>query len=337
MRYFVAVAVTAVLFPHSHLWCVDGIAKTKPITDSFRQSVLTSFQTKPYTISHFKSLLNPLLHERRVGTSEHDDARQYIVEKLESAGWSVEQDQFVENTVKGKLQFTNVKAKREAGSGSSNKYILLACHYDTKILPGNFIGATDAAVPCAMLLNIAEKFTLPSKESNGDKPNLELIFFDGEEALIQWTSTDSLYGSRHAVNKMKTTKLADGQTELSRIDTMILLDLIGSKDTNFGDYKLDHSQRHYEQLMEVERIFMTENCKGNQSHPQLNIFKNKVCRGLVDDHTPFSQEGVGTLPIVSCPFPSVWHTSADNANSLDHQLIIHILTIVSAYLDTIVK
>ena len=29
-----------------------------------------------------------------------------------------------------------------------------------------------------------------------------MIFFDGEEALVSWTSSDSLYGSRHLAAEM---------------------------------------------------------------------------------------------------------------------------------------
>jgi len=32
---------------------------------------------------------------------------------------------------------------------------------------------------------------------------LELIFFDGEEAFVQWTATDSIYGARHLAKKWK--------------------------------------------------------------------------------------------------------------------------------------
>jgi len=34
---------------------------------------------------------------------------------------------------------------------------------------------------------------------------LQFIFFDGEEAFVDWTETDSLYGSRHLAKKMATT------------------------------------------------------------------------------------------------------------------------------------
>lgn len=32
--------------------------------------------------------------------------------------------------------------------------------------------------------------------------SLQLIFFDGEEAFVRWTATDSIYGSRHLAEEM---------------------------------------------------------------------------------------------------------------------------------------
>ncbi|KAK6046164.1 hypothetical protein COOONC_16331, partial [Cooperia oncophora] len=38
--------------------------------------------------------------------------------------------------------------------------LVLACHYDSKILPGQvMIAATDSAVPCAMMMDIAKSLT----------------------------------------------------------------------------------------------------------------------------------------------------------------------------------
>lgn len=87
-----------------------------------------------------------------------------------------------------------------------------------------FIGATDSAAPCAMLLDLAEAITpalearkarlaaaASEKENNDDwddddddfdeqeaaQTTLQFIFFDGEEAFHDWTATDSIYGSRY--------------------------------------------------------------------------------------------------------------------------------------------
>ncbi len=35
---------------------------------------------------------------------------------------------------------------------------VIACHYDSKTLPAGFIGATDSAVPCAQIVQIASKY-----------------------------------------------------------------------------------------------------------------------------------------------------------------------------------
>lgn len=32
---------------------------------------------------------------------------------------------------------------------------------------------------------------------------LQLFFFDGEEAFVEWSEHDSLYGSRHLANKLR--------------------------------------------------------------------------------------------------------------------------------------
>ena len=71
-----------------------------------------------------------------------------------------------------------------------------------------FVGATDSAVPCAIMLDLAEalnallderKKRLEAGEEEDEdvsETTLQLVFFDGEEAFKDWTSTDSVYGAR---------------------------------------------------------------------------------------------------------------------------------------------
>ena len=35
-----------------------------------------------------------------------------------------------------------------------------------------------------------------------EESSLQLIFFDGEEAFVRWTDTDSIYGARHLAESM---------------------------------------------------------------------------------------------------------------------------------------
>jgi len=79
---------------------------------------------------------------------------QYIKKSMRNLGWTVESDLFQADTpIFGRLQFENVIAKLNP---NAKRYLALACHYDSKYTrERNFIGATDSAVPCAQLINLA--------------------------------------------------------------------------------------------------------------------------------------------------------------------------------------
>lgn len=67
-------------------------------------------------------------------------------------GWTVEQDEFVASTPKGIYNMTNIVATLNP---SASRYIVVACHYDSKLMKFKFVGATDSAVPCAMMMYMA--------------------------------------------------------------------------------------------------------------------------------------------------------------------------------------
>ncbi len=61
-----------------------------------------------------------------------------------------------------------------------------------------------------------------------DGNSVWLVFFDGEEAIQQWSATDSLYGSRHLAAKW------DRDGTLKRIKAFLLVDMIGDKDLDIA-------------------------------------------------------------------------------------------------------
>lgn len=75
-----------------------------------------------------------------------------------SAGWSVQIDSFNSETPRGPINFSNILAVLDP---MAPRRLLLACHYDTKNIPSGthepqqvFVGASDSAVPCAMMLEL---------------------------------------------------------------------------------------------------------------------------------------------------------------------------------------
>ncbi len=78
---------------------------------------------------------------------------QFIVGEMQGLGWSVELDSFVEpKTIVGQVPFHNIIATLDP---EAPRRLVLACHYDSKASPAGFLGATDSAVPCAQMINLA--------------------------------------------------------------------------------------------------------------------------------------------------------------------------------------
>ena len=93
-----------------------------------------------------------MLIERVSGTTGAARAREHILSKLRSTNlFHIELDTFDDQTPIGKVEFTNIVATLDP---TATRRLVLACHYDSKMING-FIGATDSAVPCAILLDLA--------------------------------------------------------------------------------------------------------------------------------------------------------------------------------------
>jgi len=170
---------------------------------------------------------------RVAGTSGAQQARQYILSKLPSGIFNVTLDSFTQNTVVGSRDFVNIVATLTVpGTALRERRIILAAHYDSKLLDG-FVGSTDSAVPCAMLLDLARLISV--SDTSSIAWGLQLVFFDGEEAFQHWTATDSTYGSRHLAS------LWDGEgpssrNALQKISLFVLFDLIGAANNKFYSF-----------------------------------------------------------------------------------------------------
>lgn len=99
----------------------------------------------------------------------------------------------------GEIPFENIIATLNP---NAERFLSLACHYDSKLMKNMvFVGATDSAVPCAMIIYLAKTLTEYLRKSGNPNISLQLIFFDGEEAFVNWSGTDSIYGARHLAEK----------------------------------------------------------------------------------------------------------------------------------------
>ncbi|KAM9382435.1 glutaminyl-peptide cyclotransferase [Phaethornis superciliosus] len=286
--------------------------------------------------------LRPMLIERYPGSPGNYFVRQHIKQRLQrlQAGWEIEEDTFQANTPYGYQTFSNVISTLNP---SAKRHLVLACHYDSKFFGLQwhekvFVGATDAAVPCAMLLELARaldnklKLIKTSSASRSDL-SLKLIFFDGEEAFVQWSPSDSLYGSRHLAKKMLSTPHPPGSTttnQLQGIDLFVLLDLIGAPNPIFPNY-FPKTVRWFQRLQAIEQELHNMNLLKNH-RVERQYFQSTLHRGLVeDDHVPFLLRGVPVLHLIPSPFPAVWHTMEDTEENLDKTTIDNLSKILQVF------
>lgn len=218
--------------------------------------------------------------------------RQWLISELRGAGAQVQEDSFVANTPIGPIPMTNLIAKFR---GSRRETVIVAGHYDTKRFDAfRFLGANDGGSSAALLVELAR--VLGRRQNT---LNYWLVFFDGEEAVGDWSATDSLYGSRHLVEKLS----ASG--DLSRIQALILVDMV-------GDARLRIPREYRSTPWLTDLVFKVAQGEGYSAY-----FVNSR-DAIDDDHIPFIDAGVSAVDLIDFdygPNNSYWHSAQD---TLDH-------------------
>lgn len=196
---------------------ISLVAAYKPLSDSFLRAIPSP--GSEFDIDNTTGILAPLLIPRVPGTPGQAVAQHHLVDyfKRELPNWTITWQNSTQKTPtsKGKkLPFANLIIRREppwVQPGQAN-FLTLVAHYDSKLKPDGFIGATDSAAPCAMIMwaaKVVDKYAqqmydeMSELGEGGDVDmdmGIQILFLDGEEAFKTWTDTDSLYGSRYVLN-----------------------------------------------------------------------------------------------------------------------------------------
>ena len=179
-----------------------------PLSDSFLQNVPSG--GSDFDPDH-GTLLAPILTPRVPGTAGHTAVQRHFVDffRSELPKWSLEWYNSTSRTPKGAdVPIENLVFKREppwTRPGQAN-WLTLAAHYDSKKLPNGFVGATDSAVPCAILMHVARSMDQYMTQMHDEMDALgeggtvamdmgvQIVFLDGKEALDE--REPALYGSR---------------------------------------------------------------------------------------------------------------------------------------------
>lgn len=191
------------------LFCLFLVAYAyKPLSDSFLQTLSSGgsdFNPKN------GSLLSPILTPRALGSVGHSAVQHHFVDffSADLPRWKLKWYNSTSILPNGtKIDIENLVFEREppwTKEGQAN-WLTLAAHYDSKNIPEGYIGATDSAVPCAILMHVAWSIDQYVTQMHDEMAALgeggtvemdmgvQILFLDGKESLDG--GEPALYGSR---------------------------------------------------------------------------------------------------------------------------------------------
>jgi Zn-dependent M28 family amino/carboxypeptidase len=207
----------------------------------------------------------------------------------------VEEDTFTANTAIGPVPMRNFIVRFP---GKKNGVIVLATHYETNypLRNINFVGANDGGSTTGLLMAIADQ--LRGKTLDGY--SVWLVFFDGEEAMQNWSRSDSTYGSRHLAARWG----KDGT--LGRIKAFVLADMIGDKDLDI--------QR---ETQSTDWLVVLVRQAAKKFGYDRYFFQRDSA--VEDDHLPFVERGVPSIDVIDLdygPNNSYHHTAQDTLDKI---------------------
>jgi Zn-dependent M28 family amino/carboxypeptidase len=230
------------------------------------------------------------------GTAANKKAQAFIKAQLQGLGCQVTDDSFTGRPPSGPVPMNNIIARFPGTSGMA---VVFTGHFDTKLFKNfRFVGANDGGSSAGLLLELAHALA-----GKPHKHDVYLVWFDGEEAVGEWSDVDGIHGSRHLAEKWK----AEGK--LSKILALINVDMIGDKD--LGIVLETNSNSGLRRLvwkvaedLGYGRYFLEQS------------------GAIEDDHMPFVRDDVPALDLIDFdygPNNSYWHTAQDTADKLSAQ------------------
>jgi hypothetical protein len=241
-------------------------------------------------LSHVEQLVK--IGPRVAGSPGADRTREYIKAQLAASGLAVDEQPFTGNTPLGPVKMINLRAA-VPGTVTGAGRIVIAGHYDTKLFKDfEFVGANDGGSSTAFLIELGRVL-----KARGPHPGLpiELLFLDGEEAVIAWENNDHTYGSRHYVEAATTAGT------LKDIRALILVDMIGERkvrilrESNSTPWLTEIIWKTAQSLKRPEFV--------DETTP------------IEDDHIPFLRAGVPAVDIIDLDYPA-WHTREDTLDKV---------------------
>jgi Zn-dependent M28 family amino/carboxypeptidase len=226
---------------------------------------------------------------RPAGSAGIEQSRKYIKDQLGLVGVTVAEQAWDDQTPAGPVHMVNLIATIP---GAVKDRLVIAGHYDTKrFREFRFVGANDAGSSAAFLLELARVL-----KARKNPLTIELLFLDGEEAVVEWAGNDHTYGSRHYVSA------ARGNGSLASLKALVLVDMIADRDLRI---KRDTNSTGW----------LTTVIWDAARREKRSAYFLAEATQIEDDHLPFLQAGVPAVDLIDLDYPA-WHTANDTLDAV---------------------
>ena len=190
---------------------------------------------------------------------------------------------------------------RNTSQETAGDFVVVGAHHDTKMLFNvpEFAGANDGASGVGALLAMA-RACVEYMQTRPLPCGIRFVFFDGEEALYEYTETDGLVGSRAYVEMLRR------NGDLKRCRGMILLDMIGDRDLH-----VELAGNSTPEL--AESVLKAAKDLGHADQFSAGTTP------MIDDHYPFLQAGIPAVDLIDFsygPDNRYWHTKEDTMDKI---------------------
>jgi glutaminyl-peptide cyclotransferase len=296
MNNRIAIAFAAAVLP---FFFVTSVTKSGP------PKIWEEFSGEK-ALAHVQRLVD--FGPRPAGSTAIEKSRDYIEDQLRRFGWQVTRQAFSDDTPRGKIPFINLIAQFSARGKAASPSFLLCSHYDTKMFDAiRFVGANDGGSSTGLLLELARVI--------GQHPNLarkiELVFFDGEEAVEQFSQADGLYGSRYFARQLQ-------GAGAKQFRGGLLFDMVGDRSLGITLPADSPAEMARDIFAAAEAL-------------KLRSYFTYLGRELIDDHVPLNAIGIPTLDIIDFDFPW-WHTADDTMDKISAQSLQTVGSVALYYL-----
>lgn len=239
-----------------------------------------------------------------------------VINELNKIPNFITKEQFFTRKINNKeYKFSNIIGNSKLFN-ETKPYIILSAHIDGPNMD-NCPASIDAITSIGIIIEVAKKLL-----DFNSKYNIQVVFFDGEEAIDGvWSNNNTLSGSSFFV---KTLKSVPSQ--------VFVFDLIGG---DIDKNKLYGYSNNPKSHLLMSKLAWTNNSLYPDNKNNIFIDPNETISYtmILDDAKPFYNANIPVIDLIPHVFPNVHHTIKDNYNNVDWNYVEIFANVIFDYLN----